>query len=33
MSHLFVLHCSFTSLLVNFDNDRPIGGRENEEIV
>ena len=31
VSHSFVLHRSFTSLLVDFDNDHPVGGRERME--
>ena len=31
VSHSFVLHRSFTGLLVDFDNDHPAGGRERME--
>ena len=31
--HSLVLHRNFMSLSVDFDNDRPVRGRENGEIV
>ena len=33
VSHLLVLHCSFTGYPLDFNNDHLIGGRENGEIT